>query len=141
MRGLHIPSTVGGNPQGLSRHLRLLGLDSTAWALEQNYLNYPCDSVIWSSGAGLIERELRRWQAIMHAARFSDVIHFNFGTSLSYPVAPSRLAETSIWKKLARRLFSLYTQLLQCIELNLYRALSIPMFVHYLGDDARQGDV
>jgi len=141
MKILHLPSTVGGNPQGLSLHLRLLGLDSESWALEQNYLNYPCDRVIWSPGDGVIMRELRRWRAIVQAAIRADVVHFNFGTSLAYPVAPSRSTEKGIAKKLARRLFSLYTDTLQLMELSLYRLRGIPMFAHYQGDDARQGDI
>lgn len=140
-RVLHMPTTVGGNPQGLSRHLCALGMDSTSWALEQNYLDYPCDRVIWPAGEGVVGRELRRWRAIADAARTADVIHFNFGTSLAYPVAPSRASERGLVRKLARRLFSTYTTSLQWIELNLYRLLGIPMFVHYQGNDARQGDI
>lgn len=141
MRVLHIPLTVGGNPQGLSRHLRLLGVESESWALKQNYLDYPCDRVIWSAGDGIIRREMRRWRTIAQAARFADIVHFNFGTSLAYPVSPSRSTEKGFARKLARRLFSFYTGVLQSMELSLYRLRGIPMFVHYQGDDARQGDV
>jgi glycosyltransferase involved in cell wall biosynthesis len=131
---------VGGNPQGLSRHLRLLGVQSETWVLEQNYLAYRCDRVIWSPPDGIIARELRRWRAIFDALLFADVLHFNFGTSLAYPVQPRSVTEKKVARKLARRLFSAYTKLLQLIELNLYRMAGIPMFVHYQGDDARQGD-
>ena len=112
MKVLHIPTTVGGNPQGLSRHLRLLGLDSESWVLEQNYLKYSCDRVVWTADDGVIRRELRRWCAIVQAAKFADVVHFNFGTSLAYPVAASRSTEKVIARKLARRIFSLYSDLL-----------------------------
>lgn len=139
-RVLHVPTSVGGNPQGLSRHLRLLGVQSESWVLEQNYLDYACDRVIWSPRDGFIARELRRWRAIFEAARLADVIHFNFGTSLAYPVRPRNLKERSLARRVGRWLFSLYTQCLQCLELNLYRLAGIPMFVHYQGDDARQGD-
>ena len=115
-------------------------MDSKSWALEQNYLKYPCDRVIWSPNDGVVKRD-SRWRAIVQAAKFADVIHFNFGSSLAYPVFPSRSDEKQILKKLARRLFSLYTNVLQAAELSLYRLLRIPMFVHYQGDDARQGDV
>lgn len=140
-RVLHIPASVGGNPQGLSRHLRTLGVHSESWVLEQNYFKYPCDRVIWPAGSGVVRRELQRWRAIVEAAVSADVIHFNFGTSLAYPVAPSRSTDKSPARRLARRLFSFYTIWLQWMELNLYRLLGIPLFVHYQGDDARQGDV
>lgn len=139
-RVLHVPTSAGGNPQGLSRHLRMLGVQSESWVLEQNYLDYACDRVIWSQGDGGVARELRRWHSIIEAARFADVIHFNFGTSLAYPVRPRNLRERSLARRVVRWLFSLYTQSLQWLELNLYRLAGIPMFVHYQGNDARQGD-
>lgn len=140
IRVLHIPSTVGGNPHGLSQHLNLAGVVSKTWTLEQNYLNYPSDRVLWKAHDGMVRREFKRWLAILSAATRHDVIHFNFGTSLAYPVAPRKPSDSSWWMKLGRRLFSGYASLLQILELNLYRLLSRPMFVHYQGDDARQGD-
>lgn len=137
---LHVPTSVGGNPQGLSRHLRKLDVQSESWVLEQNYLGYACDRVIWSPHNGIITRELRRWRAIVEAVRFADVIHFNFGTSLAYPVRPFDARDRRVTRRVARWLFSLYTQALQWIELNLYRLAGIPMLVHYQGDDARQCD-
>ena len=139
-RVLHVPTSVGGNPQGLSQHLRMLGVQSENWVLEQNYLDYACDRVIWSPLDGVVTRELRRWRAIFEAARVADVINFNFGTSLAYPVRPRILKEKTLARRIARWLFSLYTQSLQWLELNLYCLARIPMFVHYQGDDARQGD-
>ena len=140
MRVLHVPTTVGGNPQGLSRHLRTLHAQSESWVLEQNNLGYACDRVIWSPGDGIISRELKRWRAILEAVRFADVIHFNFGTSLAYPVRPYDPRDGGLARRVGRWMFSLYTQSLQWIELNLYRLAGIPMMVHYQGDDARQGD-
>jgi hypothetical protein len=140
LRVLHVPTSVGGNPQGLSRHLRLQNVRSENWVLEQNYLGYACDRVIWSPTDGFISRELKRWRAILDAVRFADVIHFNFGTSLAYPVRPFDARDGCLARRFARWLFSMYTQSLQWIELNLYRLAGIPMMVHYQGDDARQGD-
>lgn len=81
MMVIHVPSTVAGNPQGMSLHLRLLGVDSQSWALEQNYLIYPCDRVVWNGRQGMLARELWRWTAILHVATQADVVHFNFGIS------------------------------------------------------------
>jgi hypothetical protein len=118
----------------------MLGVESEPWVLEQNFFAYPCDRVIWSPGDGIVKRELGRLRAIIQAARFADVIHFNFGTSLAYPVRPRDLRDRGIPRRIARWLFSLYTQCLQWVELNYYQLAGIPMLVHYQGDDARQGD-
>lgn len=140
MKVLHLPSTVGGNPQGLSRHLRELGVDSESWAFEQTYFNYPCDRVIWSPEDSSLLREFKRIAAIFQAARAADVIHFSFGTSLSNPVVPRHVRGTALVQRLKHRLLALYWDLLQLAELHLYRLSGIPLFVHYQGDDARQGD-
>jgi hypothetical protein len=33
MKVIHLPTTVGGNPQGISKHLNQLGVESTTWTL------------------------------------------------------------------------------------------------------------
>ena len=63
MRVLHCPSTVGGNPQGLSRAERGHGCESESWTLTQNQYQYPADRVICPSG-GRPLRALLRWWAI-----------------------------------------------------------------------------
>lgn len=140
MKVLHVPDSVGGNPSGLSRALRNLGLESESWALIPSPFGYPCDRVIWLPTDGRIKRELKRWLSIAQAARSADVIHFNFGTSLASPIALRWKTRKGMGKKLAHAFNAVYMDLLQLAELNIYRLLKIPMFVHYQGDDARQGD-
>ena len=139
LRVLHCPTTVGGNPQGLSRHLRQLGVESTSLTLLQNVYAYPADQVVWSPGDGLLARELKRLLAIARAARGFDVIHFNFGTTLADPL-PATQPVAGVLKRPLRALRARYANALQRVELEVYRALGKRMFVHYQGDDARQGD-
>lgn len=140
-RVVHLPTSVGGNPQGLSSHLRKLGVDSEAWIFEQNVFNYPSTHTIWGRDDGLVLRELKRWLAIFWVALKFDVIHFNFGTGWATPVPLFRSTDRGLKKKLKTILAGLYLNALSLMELNLYRLLGRPMFAHYQGDDARQGDV
>lgn len=140
MNVVHVPTTVGGNPQGLSRQLCKLGVSSESWALQQNRFHYKCDRVIWSADDGPLGREVKRLSAIVQAALRADVIHFNFGSSLANPIPPSSESGRTVARKLIHWLLHHYWDLLQLLELNLYRLAGIPMFVHYQGDDARQGD-
>jgi glycosyltransferase involved in cell wall biosynthesis len=140
MRVLHLPSTVGGNAQGLSRHLRALGVDSASWTFQQTYFNYPCDRVLWSHDDGPLAREFKRIAAIFQAALIADVIHFNFGTTLAWPTAARADEVERPLTRWRRRLLRRYWDVLQAAEFRLYRAAGIRMFVHYQGDDARQGD-
>jgi len=139
---LHAPTTVGGNPQNLSKVLNTLGVDSTSLTLEQNYFQYPADTVVWSMNDGHIVREWKRIKTIFDELANYDVIHFNFGTTLATPIAfPKKQDKSwSLRTKILRAIWSIYTNTLQLIELNALRLLNKPVFITYQGDDARQGD-
>lgn len=109
LRILHCPSTVGGNPQGLSRAERKIGLDSRSVTLVQNYLAYPVDDILFRGSP--IPNEIRRWIFAVSAMRRYDVMHYNFGSTLLPHHLDARLA----------------------------RACRKVICVTYQGDDARQG--
>jgi glycosyltransferase involved in cell wall biosynthesis len=136
---LHAPTTVGGNPQGLSEALNSLGVYSRTLALRQNYINYPADYVLWSEKDGLIKRELKRLATLIHVAVTYDVIHYNSGTTIACPVCSYKPGEDGIMR-FVRWVYSKYTSALQLFELKIYKALGKSLFVTYQGDDARQGD-
>lgn len=141
LRVVHLPTSVGGNPQGLSKHLNLLGVHSESWTLSQNYLAYPCDRVIWNPGDRFLLREKKRWGAVWRAARTFDVIHFNYGVSFSSPVPFSITAPLPFFKKIKHLLFATYMHIGFCVEMGIYKLFDRKLFVHYQGDDARQGDI
>jgi glycosyltransferase involved in cell wall biosynthesis len=137
MRVLHLPTTVGA-PSGLSQHLRLLGIDSHVWTISQNYLDYPVDRVLIDERDGRAIRFLKILRAGSYVFGRWDVIHFNYGSTLF-----SALHSNSRRKGIARFLTPVVNGLaavLQRWELAILRARRIPIFVHYQGDDARQGD-
>lgn len=141
LRVLHIPTAVGGNPQGLSEQLNKLGIHSEVWSLAENSFGYRSDLVVWDSSDGLFKRELKRLRAIWAAAREFDIIHFNFGTTLSEPLSFYRGSDRGICRKMKTFVNALYRRLLFYGEMALYRIHGRALFIHYQGDDARQGDV
>ncbi|CAB3650635.1 hypothetical protein LMG26788_02849 [Achromobacter pulmonis] len=139
-RVLHLPTSVGGNPQGLSAALRQEGVASDTLTTEQNYLQYPVDIVVNPEGVGPLGREWRRWQTLWRDVPGYDVLHFNFGTTLARPHAWSASPGSGWLKRLMYPLHAVYLWLLQGIELTRAKRRGVPMFVTYQGDDARQGD-
>lgn len=139
-RVVHLPTSVGGNPQGLSQHLRSLGIESESWIFTQNVFNYPSTRAIWKEGDGPLRREIKRCSAIIHVARNFEVIHFNYGSGWATPIPMFSATDRGILAKVKRFAASLYLHALSLLELGVYRLLRRPMFVHYQGDDARQGD-
>ena len=60
MKVIHLPTTVGGNPQGISRHLNQLGVESTTWTLYKNFFGYPADRVLLKDKDGKIFNILKK---------------------------------------------------------------------------------
>ncbi len=135
-RVLHAPSMVGGNPQGQSRALRRIGVDSIALALAKSVYSYPSDVVVWQGGERLPLRELKRWLAMLRYLPRADVVHYNFGTTLAAP--PFFDVRQGRYSK--HKAFCVYAEMLQELELRYLAFRKVPVFVTYQGDDARQGD-
>lgn len=136
---LHLPTTIGGNPQGLSRHLREVGVDSESWAIQQNYFGYPADRVITKSTDSLIWAEIKKLWALTYIFKF-QVIFFNFGRTLfmEFPYIPSSNLNWKGW--ILSPVINKYHTLMHYLELWLLTVMRRKIFIQYQGDDARQGD-
>ncbi len=134
---LHAPTTVGGNPQSLSKAERNLGYESYSVALEQNYINYDVDKIIFKKGKSYIFQEFYRWKEIFRLFKKYNVIHYNYGQTLaptrSYPSTNSY----PHWKIL---LYSdVYSRILELLDLKIAYFFKKVIAITYQGDDARQG--
>lgn len=139
MKVLHLPTTVGGNPQGLSRHLNHLGVKSQTWSYDQNYLSYPVDRILFSPNDKILARELKRLWALRYVF-LADAVFFNFGGTLYTPFIITDMRPRSWLGRKLLRLHQQYVSFMQKIELFLLRFLKRIIFIQYQGDDARQGD-
>lgn len=131
LRVLHCPTTVGGNAQNLARVERGLGVASHSVAFCQNYYRYPVDEVLWDERTGPLVQQQRCWQLLLRAWRNSDVVHYNFGSSI-LPWAFPRKGSVK------GRVRDGYASLCRWAECRVLRKKVIA--VTYQGDDARQGD-
>ena len=135
---MHCPNTVGGNPSGISRTLNKLGLVSYVIALKKSIYGYQADKILFGENDSFISREFKKIKAIFVIPWKFDVIHYNFGSTIFSPPAPVKLGE-NFFRKLGRRIYFLYSSTLQILELSMLKALRRPIFMHYQGNDARQG--
>jgi len=135
IRVLHCPELVGGNAQQLARAERALGLESVAVAFDQTVFAYDTDEVLFAPSDRLLRRELKRLRLLRRALRDFDVVHFNFGRTLT-PVPPDDRPPT-----LRSRVFAAYARLVELRDLPLLKRAGKAVVVTYQGDDARQGDV
>jgi glycosyltransferase involved in cell wall biosynthesis len=140
MKVIHLPSTVGGNPQGISRHLRELGIDSKTWTLVQNYFAYPSDYVILNESDSIFKKDLKKSFALRYIFQF-DIVFFNFGTGLYDPYYETiNTANLAKHKKAYVVFYNYFNRFLGRVEVKLLKWLNKPIFIQYQGDDARQGD-
>jgi hypothetical protein len=136
---LHLPTTVGGNPQGISKSLNQIGIESETWTLKQNYFAYPADKVICSQSDGLFMCELKRILALRYVFK-SNIVFFNFGKTLFDQLPRDYKRNEGLLNSLLSTLYRGYAHLMQRIELFLLRVQKKIIFVQYQGDDARQAD-
>lgn len=138
-RVIHLPTSTGGNPQGISRHLCKLGLDSRSWVMNRNFFDYSVDFVISDSKDSLATREIKRIAALRYVFK-CDVVFYNYGTSLYQPYPTIKGESVGVLQKLKRSLYSTYLKCMPFFERTLIRLLRRRVFIMYQGDDARQGD-
>ncbi|MCB1562204.1 MAG: glycosyltransferase [Alphaproteobacteria bacterium] len=135
---LHAPTTVGGNPPGLSQAEKKHGYNSTILCMVQNYLDYPADEVVLPNGDFTVGNELRRWRALFRSLLKYNVFHYNFGQSIapirSYPATKNYTP----WKVFIYS--GIYTRLSEFLDLKIAKLLGRVTAVTYQGDDARQAD-
>jgi len=140
IRVLHCPTMTGGNPQGLARAERQVGLDSWAVAFSRTHFAYTSDEILWHEGQSYLLREMHRWKLLWRAIHRFDVIHFNFGSSILPSCIPINSHAGDAKDYLLRKLYNVYAQLFELRDLLLLRKIGKGIVVTYQGDDARQGD-
>jgi glycosyltransferase involved in cell wall biosynthesis len=128
LRVLHMPTAVGGQPGGLARAERELGLDSTAVSLFPTPLGHGVDEVLGRPGDGAARRYANRAR-LLHRMTSADVVHFNFGEPL-FPVPHGLSGPTGV-----------IARLVALRDLPVVHALRKRIVVTFQGDDARQACV
>lgn len=116
-----------------------MGLDSHSVAFYSTFARYDADEILFDS-VGRLRREARRWRLFVRALRASDVVHFNFGTSIMpryWPASVTDVPDAGSW---GRSLFRAYARVFELRDLPWLRRAGKAICVTYQGDDARQRD-
>jgi glycosyltransferase involved in cell wall biosynthesis len=136
---LHLPTDVGGNPMGLSNALKSLGVNSVSLVSTSGPYGYVSDVSLSSLDDSRLKRLIKRLSGLTYLIGNWDVIHFNFGSSLA--TSPESQRSRSRLARFALAMQNFFLEIIQIFELFILRLRRIPHFVHYQGDDARQGGV
>ena len=140
IRVLHCPTMVGGNPQGLARAERELGLQSWSVAFKRSFFDYDTDEVLFPDGRSQVVYEAKRWRLLWQAWKDFDILHFNAGQSIMPIWVPRDMAAGQEVHRLKREVFNYYAALFELRDLWLLKRVGKGIVVTFQGDDARQGD-
>ncbi|MEW5758298.1 MAG: glycosyltransferase family 1 protein [Candidatus Omnitrophota bacterium] len=138
---LHCPTMVGGNPYGLARAERKLGLDSWSIAFEQNIFAHCSDEILWHKKENYLIREFKRFNLLKRAFKDFDIVHFNFGRSIMPHWADSDSLQKNIPNSLLRTLYKVYVTIFELKDLPLLKKAGKKIAVTYQGSDARQDGI
>jgi glycosyltransferase involved in cell wall biosynthesis len=140
IRVIHCPTMIGGNPQGLARAERELGLKSWAISFRPAYFDYETDEVLLNNGNNQVILEVKRWQLLWRILKHFDIVHFNFGQSIMPTRLPSNVTRIAKLHPLLRWIYQGYTSVFELRDLAWLKQAGKGIVVTYQGDDARQGD-
>lgn len=136
---LHAPTSVGSNPQGMSKALNRINVNSTDFTLYPHPFEYMSDFVLFKKEPNFIVREIVKIFYFLKLYRTHDIIHFNFGTTISSSFSPVEY-EGDFFRTLLSKIKSKISQLIESLELLYLGLLKRKYCITYQGSDARQGD-
>lgn len=137
---LHCPKNIVKNPYTLAKHERELGLKSWSVTFEQSNYGKDYDEILWNKNDSLFKREFNRWKLLIRAIFKYDIIHFNFGQSITPKWYNTEVLKSQIKNKFIIKLYQLYAKIFEMKELWLLKKLGKIIAVTYQGTDARQID-
>lgn len=140
MRVIHLPTNVGGNPQGISRHLNALNIQSETWTFEQNYFAYKADKLVVKKNDGFILKNIKKFLCLRYVF-LTDFVFLNFGSAVYDPYWVYDPDKMSGFKRFSYFIYSVYSRWMSGVEVGLLKLMRVKIFIQYQGDDARQGDV
>jgi glycosyltransferase involved in cell wall biosynthesis len=135
LRILHCPETVGIYGYSLARAERRLGQESWSVAFQNSIYQFPTDEVLWQPADARLRKEFRRCRLLLRALLRFDVIHFNFGRTITGLPLFAEPGRPLTWKT---RLRNWLGRLLDMQDLKLLKAAGKTIAVTFQGDDARQ---
>jgi hypothetical protein len=138
---LHLPSTVGGNPQAISEQMKIMGIRSQSWAISPNPLGLGkgADRFVYHESENFIIKEIKKLICLRYVFLF-DIVFFNFGSSLYTPFPRYRYEREKGLNYVRLWIYSYYRKYMQIIELKLIKYFKLKVYVQYQGTDARLKD-
>ena len=135
-RVILLPELVPSASSCLGSALKKRGHQVKILSRHKHRFGFQADEYVLHNESGNLKKFLNHLFAGRYLFSQYDIVHFNYGSTLFDPGFDT--------DKVAGRFSNLNKRILrflQLIEIFILRLRKIPIFVHYQGDDAVQGDV
>ena len=136
LRVILLPELVPSASTCLGRALKLMGHQVKVLSRYTHRFGFTADEYITKSESSETVKFLKHLFAGRYLFSNYDIVHFNYGSTL---FDSGFGAEDS--KNFSKRAKSGVLRFLQILEIAILRLRRIPIFVHFQGDDAVQGDL
>lgn len=135
---IHLPYNVGNNVYPLSKSLKDAGIRSDCLVFTKPAFGFDYDYLVsLRDKQSKVVYEFKKLIWLFRILFSYNTVHFHYGSSLAGRTSPT--TETVFLRKLLKKVYGFYLNVLQIFELALYRIFRKRVFVTYQGDDARQG--
>lgn len=132
LKVLHCPTAVAGNPYGLAKSERKVGLISKSISLTPTNANHKVDELLVKKEDGFWKKLLARVKLFIIAKQDFDVVCFNFGQSLTPNMSVNKLSYLG-W------FLNSPLNFIELCDLALLKKANKKIIFIFQGDDARQG--
>lgn len=132
-----LPELVPSASYCLGNILRFLGHGSKVLSRYPHKFGFVADEYVTEKNRSRLRQFIDHLLAAKYIFESWDVVHFNYGSTLLDPkLSPDGKEKNLLWFVRKKTL-----ALLQKIEIKILVNRGIPIFVHFQGDDAVQGDI
>ncbi len=135
-RVLLLPELVPSASSCLGSSLKKAGHQVKILSRHKHRFGFQADEYVVRSDSGNLKKFLSHLFAGRYLFSKYDIVHFNYGSTLFDPGFDTDKT-ASIYLRLNKKIL----RFLQLVEIFILRLRRIPIFVHYQGDDAVQGDI
>lgn len=140
MRILHLPVGSGRTAWGLSQAERRQGHVSKVIVFEQTLFQLNCDQILFDPSDGVLKQEWKRWKLFLTTLFRYDVFHFHFGQKFFVLFPRPFKKGDSPPQAVLRLCYWIYSLFVGKIDIILLKIFRKKLFMHFHGDDVRQGD-
>jgi hypothetical protein len=137
LRIILLPSLVPSASWCLGDSLKILGHQTKILSRYKHPFSFKADEYVMEEDQCDLKKLFKLLKSGKYLFENFDIVHFNYGSTLFDPGFPAKNRKVKALHAINRVALGM----LQKVEIQILKWRRIPIFVHFQGDDAVQGDI